>query len=156
MNDFEIQYEKGERGEEIASTILTHYGWSITDLRDNPASRRADIDYVARRGEVKRTIEIKYSEATARTGNIALELFNVHNGDGWFNYSSAEFIGFVVQSDLHIVPFNELRYYVKAHALPTRRTYDGILMLLPLNEMKNVVGYECLQGEEKWRKDYIA
>ena len=150
-NSFTLDLQHGKDGEERAIQILNAHGWSITDLRENAASRYADIDFCASRAGDRRTIEIKNSIATLSTGNVALEEMNIHNAThgfkGWFAYCAADFIGFIIGTDLHIVPLQCLRDAARHLSLRSVQTYDGALLLLPLDQLKNVEGYCLLKGE---------
>lgn len=152
-NTFNLDLQHGKDGEERAIAILNSYGWSVIDLRENAASRYADIDFCATRAGDRRTIEIKNSIATLSTGNVALEEVNIHNAThgfkGWFAYCAADFIGFIVGNDLHIVPLQCLREAAKHLCLRTLQVYDGTIKLLPLDKLKEVEGYCLLRGEHK-------
>lgn len=64
-------------------------GYSVEDVSNNPDYWHKDIDFIitSPTGAVK-TFEVKWDGCINRTGNLYLELTNIHSrgGKGWFNF----------------------------------------------------------------------
>lgn len=67
---------------------MENRNYSVVDVSDNPDYWYKDIDFIITSptsGETK-TFEVKWDSRINRTGNLYIELTNIHSkgGKGWF------------------------------------------------------------------------
>ena len=95
----------------------------------NPDYWYRDIDFIITSpfsGETK-TFEVKFDSCISRTGNLYLELTNIHSkgGKGWFNFCEADYIAYGDAQNriFYIIPLLELKK--RAKEIPFRRRSCG-------------------------------
>ena len=73
---------KGENAEDYVASILSHY-WDVYKASDLKSGAFSDWDLSAAQLETGHevfTVEVKYDEMQAKTGNIAIEIYNPRSG----------------------------------------------------------------------------
>lgn len=80
----------GRQGEIIFSRRMIENGYKVEDVSNNSDYWSKDIDFIITSpitGAVK-SFEVKYDSRINKTGNLYLELSNIHSkgGKGWFNF----------------------------------------------------------------------
>jgi hypothetical protein len=73
-------------------------GYIIQDVSNNPDYWTKDIDFIATSPTTgaTRSFEVKWDARINQTGNLYLELSNVHSkgGKGWFTFCQADFLAY--------------------------------------------------------------
>lgn len=113
-----------------------------------------DIDFIVtnpRTGET-RTIEVKTDTRLYETGNLYIELENVHSkGDkGWYYFSEADIIAYCDYSapdrEIYLFSFDDLRATVnKREYAAAKCGADSKGILVPLRELKEVPSFRVLR-----------
>lgn len=136
FDTWETDLQNGKQGEAEARAIFQRHGWTVSDMTDDWCYRARDIDFIATKGNLENTIEIKNSIATPKTGNLFIEMANInnkkHNGKGWYYYCEAAYYGFLYDHELHILSNDWLHNYIKTHSCTVMSTYDGVGILVPV------------------------
>ncbi len=130
-------------GETEVKKFLQRAGYVVTDVSNNPAYWKKDIDFLVRNPETGGTasIEVKYDKRMAQTKNFFIEIANLRSneGKGWFNFCEADFIYYIDAQNLflYIFKFKELEEYINKNGarLELQSTLDGSYgYLLPLSK----------------------
>lgn len=113
-----------------------------------------DIDFIVtnpRTGET-RTIEVKTDTRLYETGNLYIELENVHSkgGKGWYYFSEADIIAYCDYSapdrEIYLFSFEDLRATVNKREYATAKCgADSKGILVPLRELKEVPSFRILR-----------
>lgn len=113
-----------------------------------------DIDFIVtnpRTGET-RTIEVKTDTRLYETGNLYIELKNVHSkgGKGWYYFSEADIIAYCDYSapdrEIYLFSFEDLRATVHKREYATAKCgTDSKGILVPLRELKEVPSFRVLR-----------
>ena len=106
---------KGRAGELLFKEIMQARAYQVEDVSNNPDYWHKDIDFVITSpttGAVK-TFEVKWDSCINSTGNLYLELTNIHSrgGKGWFNFCQADYLAYgdAVNKVFYIIPFADLK-----------------------------------------------
>ena len=80
----------GKIGEALFAQTMIENGYKVQDVSNNPDYWYKDIDFFITSpttNQVK-TFEVKWDSRIGSTGNLYLELTNIHSkgGKGWFNF----------------------------------------------------------------------
>ena len=80
----------GKQGESLFQQRMYEMGYGVNNVSNNPDYWYKDIDFIVtspKTGVVK-SFEIKWDSRINSTGNLYLELTNVHSkgGKGWFDF----------------------------------------------------------------------
>lgn len=136
----------GKQGESIFQQRMRSKGYKVLDVSSNKEFYDKDIDFIITSpttGQVK-TFEVKYDNNINKTGNLYLELSNIHSkcGQGWYNFCQADYIAYgdARNRTFYIVPLLELRQRVKQ--LPYRQARcgeDSIGQLVALKDIQDLV-----------------
>lgn len=136
----------GKQGENLFKQIMESRKYKVVDVSDSPEYWEQDIDFIITSpttGAIK-TFEIKYDSRIHSTGNLYLELNNVHSkgGIGWFNFCQADYLAYgdAANKVFYIVPLLELKERVKQ--LPYRQAAcgeDSIGQLISLADIQDLV-----------------
>ena len=77
---------------------MSSLNYSIEDVSGNPDYWHKDIDFIATspKSGLTKTFEVKWDSRINNTGNLYLELTNVHSkgGRGWFNFCEADYLAY--------------------------------------------------------------
>ena len=136
----------GKQGEMLFAQTMKEQGYSVQDVSSNPEYWHKDIDFIITSpttGAV-RTFEVKWDSRINKTGNLYLELTNVHSkgGLGWFKFCQADFVAYGdSQAEVfYVVPLAELRERLKN--IPGRITNcgtDSTGLLIRLKDIEEIV-----------------
>ena len=137
---------KGRQGELLFSEQMRARGYIVEDVSGNPDYWHKDIDFIITSpttGATK-TFEVKWDSCIGRTGNLYLELTNIHSkgGKGWFNFCQADFLAYgdAAAQVFYIIPFAELKE--KVAQMPNRIAkcgFDSTGQLVALNQISDIV-----------------
>lgn len=118
----------------------------VEDVSDNPEYWDRDIDFIitSPTSGTTKTFEIKWDSRVNQTGNMYLELNNVHSkgGQGWFNFCQADYLAYgdAAAKVFYIIPLLELKERVKK--LPYRQAScgsDSIGQLVALKDIQDLI-----------------
>ena len=119
----------GKYGESLFSATMQSMQYKVQDVSNNPDYWYKDIDFIVTSpttGAVK-TFEVKWDSRINATGNLFLELTNVHSkgGKGWFNFCEADYLAYgdAIANCFYIIPIAALREKIKG--LAPRYAYCG-------------------------------
>lgn len=136
----------GRQGEQAFAWRMKQAGYSIQDVSNNPDYWTKDIDFIATSpttGAVK-SFEVKWDSRINKTGNLYLEIANVHSkgGNGWFNFCQADFLAYgdALAKVFYVIPMDKLRE--RAKQLPHRMTCcgtDSIGQLVNLRDIQDII-----------------
>ena len=118
----------GKQGEQLFTKRMKDKGYIVQDVSLDPFYWDKDIDFVvtSTSGAVK-SFEVKWDTKINRTGNLYLELTNIHSrgGKGWFEFCEADFVAYgdANAQVFYIIPLLELRQKIKG--LPQRLVNCG-------------------------------
>ena len=134
----------GNLGEQVFSFKMKEAGYTIQNVCGDPAYWDKDIDFlVASPSGNTRTFEVKYDTRLNQTGNLYLELSNIHSkgGVGWYRFCQADYLAYGDASSrtFYIFPMRELRERVQQ--LPERMTNcgtDSIGLLVSLKDIADL------------------
>lgn len=136
----------GKIGENLFSDIMKSRGYSVVDVSGNPEYWDKDIDFVitSPTSGLTKSFEIKWDSCIGRTGNLYLELTNIHSkgGQGWYQFCKADYLAYgdARKKQFYIIPMQELRKRV--NELPYRQGkcgYDSIGQLVSLEDIRDLV-----------------
>ena len=136
----------GKIGERLFKQIMESRNYKVEDVSMNPDYWYKDIDFFvtsSTTGE-RKSFEVKWDSCISRTGNLYLELTNVHSkgGKGWFNFCEADYIAYGDAQNriFYIIPLLELKERV--NKLPNRYAkcgYDSTGLLISLKDIKDII-----------------
>lgn len=135
--EFPTQLEKGKKGERLVKQVLAQRGWEVVDVSNSYNYQRQDVDLrIFRNKKPGLSVEVKTDANVGTTGNIGLLTYNSwnksRNGDGWFNFTSADLLVVVdaYSNEIYAFNVNELREYVVAEKLEDKKyeIYDGTVI----------------------------
>ena len=94
---------------------MRQQNYKVEDVSNNPDYWHKDIDFIITSpttGQTK-TFEVKWDSCINRTGNLYLELTNIHSkgGKGWFNFCQADYLAYgdAAAQVFYIIPFQQLK-----------------------------------------------
>ena len=138
--------QKGKQGELLFKQIMEGRNYQVEDVSNNPSYWYKDIDFIITSpttGEVK-SFEVKWDSCIGRTGNLYLELTNVHSkgGKGWFNFCEADYIAYgdAAARIFYIIPLLELRKRANEVYYRERRCgQDSTGQIISLDEIRDLI-----------------
>lgn len=88
----------GRTGELLFKQRMEQLGYLVEDVSGNPDYFYKDIDFIItspKTGAIK-TFECKFDSRLNATGNLYLELTNIHSkeGRGWYEFCQADFLAY--------------------------------------------------------------
>ena len=119
--------------------------YAVQDVSGDPNYWYKDIDFIVTSptSNLTRTFEVKYDSRIHSTGNLYLELTNIHSrgGKGWFEFCEADYLvyGDAINNIFYVIPVQELREKVKM--LPARSArcgYDSTGLLVSLADIADI------------------
>ena len=148
---FQDDLSIGKRGEKLVAAALLKRGHTITDVSDDAAYQRKDIDMMLCKNGLAVSLEVKNDIKSNTTGNVFIETYNQNNvsrnGDGWFCYCEADYLCFVQEfwQEAHIVSRDEL---IKAiwsgkYRKVSSPFSDGYIV--PIGELKKMDTYHNIK-----------
>ena len=136
----------GKQGEALFAQTMTEKGYTVVDVSGNPEYWHKDIDFIITSpttGAVK-TFEVKWDSRIGQTGNLYLELTNIHSkgGKGWFSFCQADYLAYgdANAGFFYVIPMPELRE--RAQKLPSRMTNcgsDSIGQLVAIKDIEDII-----------------
>lgn len=135
----------GKQGEKLFQQQMQNKGYVVEDVSNNPDYWNKDIDFVITSPTtgLTKTFEVKYDSRLNKTGNLYLELVNIHSqgGKGWFEFCQADYVAYgdAITNTFYIIPLLELREKVKK--MPKQIAQcgnDSIGQLVALSSLKNI------------------
>lgn len=138
----------GRAGEMLAVNKMAKKGWRIKDVRYAADYQEADIDYVAVGDFGVRTVEVK-TNSPEYTRNIFVEVTHTNSTtheveDGWFRYCRADWMAFVVDGVVHMIPRRTLTDYYKKYYCSLTYTPFSSGYLMSVRQLKQLEGYTTL------------
>lgn len=136
---------EGRKGELLFQQIMQSRQYQVEDVSDNPDYWHKDIDFIVTSpatGAVK-TFEIKWDGCISRTGNLYIELTNVHSrgGKGWFQFCQADYLAYgdAAAGIFYIIPLLELRERIAANSWRKAACgTDSTGYLVPLDKISDL------------------
>lgn len=138
----------GKYGERLFQQTMKNRNYIVEDVSGNPDYQYKDIDFIITSSTtgLTKTFEVKWDSKIHKTGNLYLELSNIHskqwNGEGWWKHCEADYIvyGDSVKRKFYIIPLLELKERVEQ----SPKTYaqcgcDSIGLLVNLDSIKDIV-----------------
>lgn len=116
----------GKQGEQLFQQRMLENGYSIKDVSNNSDYWSKDIDFIVTSPKTgaTRSFEVKWDSRINATGNLYLELTNIHSkgGKGWFNFCQADYLAYgdAQAQVFYIIPLSDLKERVNQSA---RRRY---------------------------------
>lgn len=135
----------GRQGELIFARRMRDAGYIVNDVSGDREYWTKDIDFFCTNPttEASRSFEVKWDTRIHQTGNLYLELTNVHSegGAGWFNFTQADFLAYgdAASKVFYIIPMEKLRE--RAQKLSQRMTNcgaDSIGQLVNLRDISDI------------------
>lgn len=121
-------------------------GYVVNDVSSNSDYWYRDIDFIITSpttGAVK-SFEVKWDSRINSTGNLYLELTNIHSkgGQGWYKFCEADYLAYgdAVSKVFYVIPMAKLKERVKQ--LPQRYAQcgqDSTGLLVSLGAIKDLV-----------------
>lgn len=138
----------GKYGEQLFSQLMKERGYEVEDVSGNPEYWPQDIDFIVHSpySGLTKSMEVKWDGLINRTGNLYLELTNIHskqwNGEGWWPHCKADYLvyGDAVSRTFYVIPLLALRERVEQ--LPQRHAkcgYDSTGLLVSLDDIKDLI-----------------
>lgn len=136
----------GKQGERLFQLRMSELNYEMQDVSDNPNYWYKDIDFIATSPKtgLTKTFEIKWDSRINSTGNLYLELTNVHSkgGKGWFEFCEADFLAYgdAAAQCFYIIPIAALRERVAQ--LPRRLARcgdDSTGLLIKLQDLTDLI-----------------
>lgn len=93
--------------------------YDVLDVSSNPEYWHRDIDFIITSPTTKavKSFEVKWDSRINQTGNLYLELTNVHSkgGKGWYEFCKADYIAYgdACAEVFYIFPLAELKERVE-------------------------------------------
>ena len=134
----------GKRGEKLFAERMSAKGYIVENVSNDPSFWNKDIDFIIESpytGEVK-AFEVKYDSCINRTGNLYLELTNIHSqgGKGWYKFCEADVLAYGdAQIDIfHMIPVEKLREVTNQCYYPIGSCDGGEStgLLVPLKDLE--------------------
>lgn len=135
----------GKYGEQLFQQKMQQQGHTVQNVSDNPDYWTKDIDFIVTSSTsgLTKSFEIKWDSKIKNTGNLYLELTNVHSkgGKGWFNFCEADYIAYgdAKKRLFYVISLSQLRERVKQ--LPQRIAQcgaDSVGLLVSLADIADI------------------
>lgn len=136
----------GKLGEQVFRIKMQECGYAVQDVSGDSNYWDKDIDFLCTNPStgLSRSFEVKWDTRVSQTGNLYLELTNVHSkgGRGWFSFCQADFLAYgdAATRTFYIIPMVALRE--RAQQLPQRMTNcgtDSIGQLVNLRDIQDII-----------------
>lgn len=139
MNNF-------KKGEALFGRIMEDQGYTVEDVSKNPDYWDKDIDFIVTSPTtgLTKTFEVKWDSRINQTGNLYLEVSNIHSkgGRGWFEFCKADYLAYgdAVSAQFYIIPLLKLKEMVKRIGGRTAHCNDESTgILVNLEEIASIV-----------------
>lgn len=145
---------KGKIGEIKAYNYLISQGYTVRDVTDNSDYWYQDIDFIAQKNEICKTLEVKWDYRISETHNMFIEqITNIdkgyESGKGWYRYCKSDEIwyGDAINNIFYVFRFDDLKHYIDTNNCFKRKSADynncGEVIkvsqgyIVPINDFKN-------------------
>ena len=135
----------GKYGEALFRDKISRLDYTVVDVSNNPTYWDKDIDFIitSHRSGLTKSFEVKYDSRINSTGNLYLELTNVHSkgGRGWYEFCKADFLAYgdAQAQVFYIFPLDALRERVsKLNARQARCGGDSTGLLVALTDILDI------------------
>ena len=137
----------GRQGEMLFQQKMQELNYGVQDVSNNPDYWSKDIDFLAVSPTTgaQKSFEVKWDSRIGATGNLYLELTNIHSkgGRGWFNFCEADYLAYgdSQAAVFYIIPLAALKERVNSSL---RRRYaqcgiDSTGLLVSLNDIQDLI-----------------
>lgn len=114
---FEELLEPIKSGEHEAKQLLRENGYRVKDVSNDSRYFKKDIDLLVSDEEDTYSIEVKWDNVIAKSGNLFIEFYCSHSADlkGWFSFCQADYLmyGDAVNGIFYIYRVNELKEFIE-------------------------------------------
>lgn len=135
----------GKQGETLFAEIMKQKGYSIEDVSNNPDYWSKDIDFIITSPTtgLTKSFEVKWDGKINRTGNLYLELTNIHSkgGKGWYDFCQADYLAYGDADGRKFYIFSLLDLKEKVKKLPQKVAncgYDSTGLLVSLADIADI------------------
>lgn len=135
----------GKQGENLFKEIMESRGYAVEDVSGNQEYWDKDIDFIitSSTSGLTKTFEVKWDSRINRTGNLYLEIANIHSkgGKGWFEFCEADFLAYgdAANGTFYIIPLLALRERVKKlQPSQVNCGFDSIGYLVSLKDISGI------------------
>lgn len=136
----------GKKGERLFQQKMEQQGYEVINVSNNPDYYYKDIDFIITSptsGETK-TFEVKFDDKINQTGNLYLELENIHSkcGLGWFEFCKADYIAYGDSKTETFYVISLLDLKKRANEVPRRIARcgnDSYGQLVSLDDIQDLV-----------------
>ena len=137
----------GKQGENLFKERLSALRYALEDVSNNPTYWEKDIDFIATSPTTgaRKSFEVKWDSRINSTGNLYLELTNIHSkgGKGWYEFCQADFLAYgdAQAQVFYIIPFAELKARVSG-SLRSRYAQcgtDSTGLLVALKDIEDLI-----------------
>ena len=121
-------------------------GYVVKDVSFSSDYWSKDIDFIITSpttGIIK-SFEVKWDSRINQTGNLYLELANIHSqgGKGWYKFCEADYLvyGDAMSKVFYVIEMEELR--ARVNGLPQKITgcgYDSTGLLISLGDISDII-----------------
>lgn len=135
----------GRQGELLFAQTMRDGGYAVVDVSGNPDYWYKDIDFIITSPITNntRTFEVKWDSRIGQTGNLYLELTNIHSkgGKGWFEFSEADYVAYGDANAriFYVIPLLDLKQRITK--LPQKIVncgYDSTGLLVNLRDIADI------------------
>lgn len=136
----------GKQGEQLFRQKMLNGNYTVEDVSSNSDYWDKDIDFIVTSSTtgLTKTFEVKWDSRINKTGNLYLELVNMHSKGtkGWFNFCQADYLAYgdSVTQIFYVISLEELIERVKK--LPKRIAQcgnDSIGQLISLKDISDLI-----------------
>lgn len=135
----------GKQGESLFKEIMENRNYTVEDVSGNPEYWDKDIDFIVTSSTsgLTKTFEVKWDSRINRTGNLYLEIANIHSkgGKGWYEFCEADYLAYgdATNGTFYIIPLLELKERVKKlHPSQVNCGFDSIGYLVALKDIEAI------------------
>lgn len=136
----------GRTGEILFRQRAEQLGYSVKDVSGDSEFWPLDIDFLltSPTSGLTKSFEVKWDSRINSTGNLYLELTNVHSkgGRGWFEFCQADYLAYGdAQANIfYIIPLADLKQRVKTlNARSAKCGYDSTGLLVSLKDVEDLI-----------------
>lgn len=136
----------GKQGEALFKQLMESIGYKVEDVSNDSNYWYKDIDFFVTSPvtNLTKSFECKWDSRINTTGNLYLELTNVHSkgGRGWYEFCEADYLAYgnAQIGVFYIIPFAALKERVATLKLRTASCgQDSTGLILPLSKIEDLV-----------------
>ena len=135
----------GTQGELLFQQIMESRNYTVANVSNDERYWDKDIDFIVTSptSGLTKSFEVKWDSKINKTGNLYLEIANIHSkgGKGWYEFCQADYLAYGDASNgtFYIVSLLELRERVKK--LQPRQIncgFDSVGLLVSLDDISDI------------------